>query len=261
MIRSQVNDKKYIGSAVDLKQRKYQHWSGINNKTHANRHLQNHVNKHGVKVLLFSIIEYCSEEKLLEREQYYMDTLNPEFNISPTAKSNLGVKHTEEFKRKVSEAMSNMSDETKRKISEAMKGRKCSEETKCKMSGENNHNYGKHPSGETRRKMSEHQKGKKKSPRSEEHQRKLNEAQKGKKRSPCSEETKRKMSEARKGKTPSEETKRKISETNKGQKRSDETKRKISEASKGKKKPPRSEEHQRKLNEAHKGIKYKKKPK
>jgi hypothetical protein len=87
------------------------------------------------------------------------------------------------------------SEETKRKISEANKGRTLSEETKRKM---REAKEGKNHSllEETRRKMSEALKGR-----------------------TFSEETKRKMSEAKKGKTSnkkgtllSEETKRKISE-------------------------------------------------
>ena len=87
------------------------------------------------------------------------------------------------------------SEETKRKISEANKGRTLSEETKRKM---REVKEGKNHSllEETRRKMSEALKGR-----------------------TFSEETKRKMSEAKKGKTSnkkgtllSEETKRKISE-------------------------------------------------
>ena len=52
-----------------------------------------------------------------------------------------------------------LSEETKRKIAESHKGKKASEEQKCKMSqrmsGENHPMYGKHHSEETKRKISE----------------------------------------------------------------------------------------------------------
>lgn len=37
----------------------------------------------------------ASEEKLLEREQYYLDLLKPKYNILTIAGSSLGYKHTE----------------------------------------------------------------------------------------------------------------------------------------------------------------------
>lgn len=42
------------------------------------------------------ILEYCSKNILIEREQYYLDLLNPEYNILKHAYSLLGYKHSEE---------------------------------------------------------------------------------------------------------------------------------------------------------------------
>lgn len=41
------------------------------------------------------ILEYCPISILLDREQFYIDKLNPEYNILKIAGSNLGYKHTE----------------------------------------------------------------------------------------------------------------------------------------------------------------------
>ena len=99
--------------------------------------------------------------------------------------------HSEEVRRKMSEARKNVSEETRRKIGEAAKGRKHSVETRKKISEANKRRK---ISEETLRKMSEAKKGRR---HSEDHKRKMSEAQKGRK---FSEAHKRKISEALKGK-------------------------------------------------------------
>lgn len=42
------------------------------------------------------ILEFCDTDNLLKREQYYMDYLNPNYNIVETAGSTLGYRHTPE---------------------------------------------------------------------------------------------------------------------------------------------------------------------
>jgi group I intron endonuclease len=54
--------------------------------------------------LIFSIIEYCPKDKLIEREQYWIDTLKPEFNICKIAGFTLGVKYSEKAKRNLRRA-------------------------------------------------------------------------------------------------------------------------------------------------------------
>lgn len=125
---------------------------------------------------------------------------------------------------------------------EGCSGRKCTEESKIKISESNK---GKKRSEETKRKVSESKKGEK---RSEEFKRNLSKFWKGRS---LSEEHKRKISKAKKGKTYSEEAKRKMSEYSKN--RSEEHRRKISEANKGK---IVSEETRKKLSEVRKGKKW-----
>ena len=185
VIRSQVNGKRYVGSAVNLRHRKSGHFCLLEKNRHRNRHLQNHYNKYDKVELQFSIIEYCTKEKLIEREQCYIDTLNPEFNICKVANSRLGCIASEETKKKLRKNHHGLSgknhpmygkhhtEETKRKISEnnvGNKGRKCSKETKRKI-GEGNR--GKIVSKETRKKLSEASKGKKGRKHSEETRNKM----------------------------------------------------------------------------------------
>jgi group I intron endonuclease len=48
------------------------------------------------------ILEYCESGKCLEREQYYIDLLNPKYNLLKIAGSRLGSIHTKETKAKMS---------------------------------------------------------------------------------------------------------------------------------------------------------------
>ena len=105
--------------------------------------------KYGYSEFSLEILEYCDPDKVLDREQYYVDLLNPEYNILKTAGSSRGYKHTEEtlakFKLRVftGEARANLSasatgrvlsDEAKAKISAARSGIKLSAETRAKLS-------------------------------------------------------------------------------------------------------------------------------
>ena len=52
--------------------------------------------KHKYFKFSLEILEYCKALECIEREQYYLDRLNPEYNILSTAGSTLGYKHSEE---------------------------------------------------------------------------------------------------------------------------------------------------------------------
>ena len=180
-IQSIKNGKIYIGSALNLQKRKSSHLSALKCKKHGNPHLQKHNNKYGITDLQFSVLEFCVKEKLIEREQFYIDTLQPVFNIRKIADSSLGIKASEEAKRKMSKAKmgrnhplfgKHSSKETREKISairiakytgenHPMFGKRHSKEAKEKMSlsrigtnkGVENPFFGKHHSDETRKKM------------------------------------------------------------------------------------------------------------
>lgn len=52
--------------------------------------------KYGYASCKEDILEYCAPEECIKREQYYIDTFKPEYNILKVAGSTLGYKHTEE---------------------------------------------------------------------------------------------------------------------------------------------------------------------
>lgn len=82
MIVNTINGNKYIGSSKNIYQRLLTHRSYLRHDKHYNKYLQNAWNKYGETNFDYSIIEFCSEEDRINREQYYVDTLKPEYNIS-----------------------------------------------------------------------------------------------------------------------------------------------------------------------------------
>ena len=79
------NGHAYIGSSSDIPRRWREHKSYLNKGRHINKHLQNAWILYGQAGFIFSIIEECEESLLLTREQYYIDTLSPEYNICVVA--------------------------------------------------------------------------------------------------------------------------------------------------------------------------------
>lgn len=208
MIQSKVKPERvYIGSSVNINKRWYEHRRDLMKGVHRSSKLQRHVDKYGNNDLEYFIIEsfnFISKNHLLEREQYYLDTLNPYFCICKSAtntrlgckssiehrikigNSNRGKKHSEERNKKNSERLKGkkLSEETRLKISMALKGRPKSQETIEKFKN-------KIVSDETRRKMSNSQKGKK-SPQTSERNKgnKYGRKNKGRKLPPLSDERK-----------------------------------------------------------------------
>lgn len=79
-----VNDNKYIGQAANIGKRWYQHKIQLKSNCHFNQYLQNAYNKYGKANFSFIVLEYCESSLkylLNEREQYWIDKLNPEYNL------------------------------------------------------------------------------------------------------------------------------------------------------------------------------------
>lgn len=135
-----VTRKFYIGSAVKLSKRKNNHLSNLRKGKHKNRHLQSSYNKHGEDCFIFKVLGYVEDKNsLLDIEDNWIKQYKPLgvlYNIREEASNNLGVKHSKEAKKKISEEAKGriMSDEAKQKISEANTGKIHSDETKKKMS-------------------------------------------------------------------------------------------------------------------------------
>ena len=138
-ITNLINNKIYIGSSKNYNKRKYMHLHNLKLNKHHNKHLQSSFNKYGECNFNFNIVEECLKEDLIKKEQYYIDTLKPEYNICKIAGSIEGIKRSEETKRKISESNKGkvLSKEARIKISKSLTGRKNkphSLESKIKMS-------------------------------------------------------------------------------------------------------------------------------
>ncbi len=98
--------------------------------------MQNAWRKYGERAFAFSVLEFVEDATLLiAREQFYIDTLKPEYNCAPIAGSCLGAKRTDETKRKVSQVHLRLwsSPEYRKKMSDAHKGQILSEEHRAKI--------------------------------------------------------------------------------------------------------------------------------
>ena len=133
-LKNTIDDKCYVGSAKKLNYRLWNHKHKLIRGTHANKHLQNFVNKYGIDSIYFEVLEKV-DTNIIEREQYWIDTLKPTFNILPIAGSSEGIVLTEEHKSKISKGRKGIlhTEEVKKRISESMIGVPKSKEHSTKV--------------------------------------------------------------------------------------------------------------------------------
>lgn len=180
------NNKTYIGSSKNCNVRYNQHTYKLNKGKHKNQHLQNAWNKYGKENFVFEILATCPPEYLIKLEQWFLDSLKPEYNICKIAHSTLGIK---------------LSETVKQNLRNKRLGKKLSEETKAKISFTNT---GRKMSVEAVEKTRQANTGSK---RTEEQKRNISNSLKGRK---ASEECKKKISNRFKGGVLTEDHKNKI---------------------------------------------------
>ena len=100
-----VNGKRYIGSSKDLYYRLSKHIQDLNRDSHVNNYLQNSWSKYGKDSFEYGILEYCKIENKFDREQYYINSLSPEYNLTLNVVANFGHSCTEETKMKISNTL------------------------------------------------------------------------------------------------------------------------------------------------------------
>jgi group I intron endonuclease len=161
-----VNNKFYVGSAVNFAERKRKHWWMLRRGDHANAKLQAAWNKYGESAFAFVIVEEHDESAdLLAAENVWLkqhygknycynlasDATAPQLGMSGEKNAMWGktFTHTEEAKAKISAASKAQvqSEETKAKRRKTMRGHYVAPSTRAKisatLSGEGNYWYGK----------------------------------------------------------------------------------------------------------------------
>lgn len=114
-ITNKENGKFYIGSTCNYKRRMHEHFGELKRNVHHSKELQQDFNIFGSDSFYVEVLEEC--ENTREREQYYIDLLNPVdngYNVSRSAYTNsvphpkygienpfYGKHHSEETKEKL----------------------------------------------------------------------------------------------------------------------------------------------------------------
>ncbi len=99
-----INDKCYVGQALRKNRRLSDHRCSFILNAHKNKHLQASYNKYGKGAFIYVILENLFDASdINEREQYWIDKLEPEYNQAPVAGSCTGFKHSEATKLKLSQ--------------------------------------------------------------------------------------------------------------------------------------------------------------
>lgn len=120
------NEKSYIGQARFLLKRKQQHIYELKNNKHYNLHFQRAWNKYGEENFIWEILELCLEDKLDEREIYWIekyDSLVNGFNQTAGGGGIRGYKQSDELKMKHAEiTRKTWTDERREKVRVSMLG-------------------------------------------------------------------------------------------------------------------------------------------
>lgn len=85
---------QYIGSTIDLEQRKALHLSSMRHQRHDNPRIQAAYNVQGKHVFCFELLEHITDiEQILPRERAWLIKLRPAYNIGPAKQRRFAVPH------------------------------------------------------------------------------------------------------------------------------------------------------------------------
>lgn len=107
------NNHRYIGSSVDVRRRCKDHIYQLRHGRHCNSYLQRAFDKYGENNFSIELLKYVSISDLRAMESYFINKLNPEYNLTTYCGQSQVL--SEETKRKISISNSNPSREIKLK--------------------------------------------------------------------------------------------------------------------------------------------------
>ena len=170
-----VNNKFYVGSAVNLRKRKARHFSELRTGKHKNRHLLAAWNKYGEQTFVFVVVEEVEDRALLlEAENRWLkqhvgkdycynigtDATAPAMGLSGELSPTWGYQHTDEARERIGfhSRGRGHTPESREKIRHFLLGKPKSAAVRAKisatLSGAGNPNYGKPRSEEFKAKVS-----------------------------------------------------------------------------------------------------------
>lgn len=177
-IRRKETGDLYVGSAVCIQERWYEHRKDLRRGVHHCRYLQRAWTKYGEAAFEFLIIEEIEDkDALLDAEQAHIDALKPAYNSLKVAGSSLGFKHSPETIEKLKGNKNilgyKFTPEQRARCTAAQKGKVRSPEQRDRLA---TLFKGRSHTPETRAKLSEAMRGRKKPPRTAEHKAALSRA-------------------------------------------------------------------------------------
>lgn len=101
MWTNKLNNKKYIGSSVNLRRRVLEYYNVNRLLNEKSMTINVALLKYGYRNFSFTVLEFCSLDSLMSKEKYYFEVYNPEYNILNTPGSpsrGSGWKHSEAAK-------------------------------------------------------------------------------------------------------------------------------------------------------------------
>lgn len=137
-ITNTVTYRVYIGSAIDIDVRVYEHRRMLRNGKHDNQYLQRSWDKHRESVFIFEPLIECSIETRKDREQRFIDAYIEHglsiYNMQPASRTgvNFGYVPTIETRLKISVAHKGRrrSAQHRESIRQAQLGKKLSRQTR-----------------------------------------------------------------------------------------------------------------------------------
>lgn len=125
-IENTINGKWYIGQTKNLAQRRRQHLWRLRDGSHGNKDLQNDWNLFGENAFKLHCLEECSDDRLLDKERYWISKKNSYeygYNLTTGGLGPENLVHSEESRQKMSTSQTGRkhSEQTKKRMSESAK--------------------------------------------------------------------------------------------------------------------------------------------